>query len=171
MTRHRWVWRLAALSSSNSTFKLTERTLSRKSDSVARQLNLLALDGKLNSTLIIVAAILFIPGIIQMGWIHVLNNRRSWSLLTLIACLLAAMSLVLYLQRLVGLPIALALAAPIYHLLLFRLFYRLFVQRQHRDPKNCALVWTSGLAIDRFFSITYLLVASLSATCAIGFAH
>jgi hypothetical protein len=66
VTRHRWVWRLAALSSSNSTFKLTERTLSRKSDSVARQLNLLALGGslvtsrKINSALVIAAVLSFL---------------------------------------------------------------------------------------------------------------
>jgi hypothetical protein len=119
-------------------------------------------------TTIVVAGTMAVPLILLMGWIRVLNNRDSWRLLLAASVVVAGGAVLLLWQGLMGRPEAIALAGPLYHVLLFRLGYLFFVHRLGREPVNVSHVWGGGLAPDRLFAFSFTMVAIFSVFAVVG---
>ena len=98
-----------------------------------------------------------------MLWlIHMLNDFRSWLFLVSVASLLAVAGIALFGMARVGAPYAIALAAPLYQLLLFRLGHAVFFRFCGRDPVDVAYSSQPGLVPDRVFAISYFLLSVFS---------
>lgn len=112
-----------------------------------------------HNELILAACIFSVPALLMLGVIRVLNDGRSWRVLIWAASLLAATGISLFMSSRMGAEGAVAAAAPLYQLLLFRLGYTVFVRHCRREPIDVAMVWQTGLALDRVFSISYFLLS------------
>lgn len=111
---------------------------------------------------------MLVPGFLYFGRIQVLNDNRRWWQLAVLASTAALVSFALYGTGFIKLVEATVLSIPIYQLLLFRLCYALFIRWKKREPKDCSLVFSTGLAVDRVFSIIYVLMAIMSPFALIG---
>lgn len=102
---------------------------------------------------------MLVPGLLYLGKISVLNDRKRWLRLIFLAALSVVVAAGLLLAGLIGLAFAVASSIPFLHLILFRVCLRLFVGLNGREPKDASLAWTAGLVGDRAFSFTYVLLA------------
>jgi len=122
---------------------------------------------ELNTTLLVIGT-LAIPSILMMGRIALLNTFATWRLISTIAVVVALSGAALFLVNRLPAPEAIAMAAPMYHLLLFRAFHAAFVRWAGREPRDTSLQWGPGLGSDRLFSFSFYMVAIFSVFAAIG---
>ena len=122
----------------------------------------------MDGTTILVGGTIAVPSILMMGWVRILNSFDSWRLLFAASVVVVAIAGWLLSHGRLATPEAIALAAPLYHLLLFRAAYSLFLRRMGREPENVSLVWTRGLAADRIFAFSYPMVSVFSVFAVIG---
>jgi hypothetical protein len=97
-----------------------------------------------------------------------LNDVRRWKALIALASVLAAIGISRSVVGGLGVVGIAASMTPLCQLLLFRFEYSLFVSHYGREPIDVAMVWQRGLASDRWFSISYYLLAIFLPAAIIG---
>ena len=95
------------------------------------------------------ACILLVPGLVMLGLVRVLNDMRSWKVLIVVTSLLAAICISLAMMGRISAEGVTASVTPLFQTLLFRVGHTWFVRRCGREPIDVAMVWQSGLALDR----------------------
>jgi hypothetical protein len=126
------------------------------------------LGDRLNTGIFIVVATMLVPGLLYLGKISVLNDRKHWLRLSLLAAVSVVVAAGLLLAGLIGLAFAVASSIPLLHLLLLRICRRMFVGLKGREPKDVSLVWSTDLVADRIFAFVYVLLAFGGAFALVG---
>jgi hypothetical protein len=117
---------------------------------------------------VVIACAMCVPGLSQFRLHKTLLLEGvparivQWILLSIAAFGIANAAACHFDREAIGL--AVALASPALHLLLFRVAFRWFVKKVGREPVDVTYNWTPGLAPDRAFAILFLLVCIFGTT-------